>query len=172
MSDALRMSPASSLKLCSGVRISNAPAIDGAGHIIGYTRQASLRGRVLYRAPVAACVSSAFGPRGSGGFHDGVDLYTGKPAVVGAGGDGVVIFVRSLRGYGQTVDIDHGDGIKTRYAHLSSVFVKESQRVGIGEAIGRTGDSGNATAVHLHYEIRIDGRTVNPLTIGGIGPGS
>jgi murein DD-endopeptidase MepM/ murein hydrolase activator NlpD len=168
----MSIAPASALALCKGVRISNAPATDGARQIVGYDNTAFLRGRPIYRAPVAACVSSAFGPRGSGGFHDGVDLFTGKPALAGAGGDGVVVFTGSLRGYGRTVDIDHGDGIFTRYAHLSIIEVSEGQRVNIGQMIGRTGDSGNATAVHLHYEIRIDGRTVNPLTIGGAGTGS
>lgn len=160
----------SSLELCPGVVISNAPAADHTRRIANYGHQTMVNGRALLRAPVEACVSSGFGPRrgGAGSFHHGVDLYTGSPAPVYAGGDGVVEAVDSLRGYGRTVLVDHGHGVKTRYAHLSGYApgLKPGARVRLGQAIGRTGDTGNATAVHLHYEIIVNGKHRNPLTIG------
>ncbi len=159
-----------SLSLCRGVVISNAPAMDRSRRIVNFDPEARVRGTRLLRAPVKSCVSSGFGPRrgGAGSFHHGLDLYTGRPALVAAGGDGVIESVGSLRGYGRTVLISHGGGVKTRYAHLSGYErgVKAGMRVRLGQPIGRTGDTGNATAVHLHYEVIVDGRRHNPLTIG------
>lgn len=160
----------SKLALCSGVSISNAPSADRNRHIVGYEPHTIMRGKKLLRAPVAACVSSGFGPRrgGAGSFHHGVDLFTRGPSPVYAGGDGVIESVQTLRGYGKTVLITHGRGIKTRYAHLSEYArgLKSGARVSRGEMIGRTGRTGNATAIHLHYEILVDGRRQNPLTVG------
>ena len=160
----------SSLALCSGVSISNAPATDNRNRIVQYDPQAYVRGKTLLRAPVKACVSSGFGPRrgGAGAFHHGVDLYPGRPEASVAGGDGVVETVGALRGYGKTVLISHGGGVKTRYAHLSAYApgLKRGVRVAMGSPIGRTGATGNASAVHLHYEIMIDGKRHNPLTVG------
>lgn len=160
----------SSLSLCRGVVISNAPATDRSRRIANFDPQASVRGKRLLRAPVKSCVSSGFGPRrgGAGSFHHGLDLYTGRPQTIAAGGDGVIESVGSLRGYGRTVLISHGSGVKTRYAHLSRYErgLKPGMRVRLGQPIGRTGDTGNATAVHLHYEVIVDGKRHNPLTIG------
>ncbi|WP_411820167.1 M23 family metallopeptidase [Hyphococcus formosus] len=158
------------LALCSGTSISNAPPIDGRRNIIGYDPVTDIRGVLIYRAPVSSCVSSGFGPRrgGAGSFHHGVDLYTRAPSAVYAGADGRVESVGSLRGYGKTIVITHASGIKTRYAHLSEYVrgLRRGDRVKRGAVIGRTGNTGNATAVHLHYEIIIDGKTHNPLIVG------
>ncbi len=158
------------LRLCPGVAISNAPAADGARRIANFSPQATINGKKLLRAPVKACLSSGFGPRrgGAGSFHSGLDLYTGRPETIVAGGDGVVETVGPLRAYGKTVLINHGRGVKTRYAHLSEYAsgLKPGQRVAMGEPIGRTGATGNATAVHLHYEIIVNGKRQNPLTAG------
>lgn len=158
------------LELCPGAGISNAPVADGSRRIANYSPQTTINGTVLLRVPVKACVSSGFGPRngGAGSFHSGLDLYTGRPETVAAGGDGVVEALGPLRDYGKTVLIDHGRGVKTRYAHLSDYApgLKPGMRVTLGQPIGRTGATGNATAVHLHYEIIVDGRRRNPLTVG------
>lgn len=160
---------AGALALCPG-NVSNAPKTDSRGRIEGFDPYADVRGVMLSRAPVAACLSSGYGPRGGGAgqFHDGLDLYTREPAPVAAGGDGVVESVGRLNGYGETIVIRHKNGVSTRYAHLSSFAsgVRKGARVRQGEIIGRTGRTGNATAVHLHYEVIVDGRTVNPLTVG------
>ncbi|MEZ5921587.1 MAG: M23 family metallopeptidase [Parvularculaceae bacterium] len=161
---------ASSLYLCSGVGITNAPVADASRRIVSYTPAVTVRGVSLLRAPVTACVSSGFGPRrgGAGSFHDGVDLYTGSPHQVVASGDGEIAFAKRLSGYGLVIEIQHANGVTTRYAHLSSFApgLRPGARVHAGDFIGETGRTGNATAVHLHYEIRISGRPQNPLTIG------
>lgn len=161
---------AQDLRLCSGMGISNAPAADDLRRVNGFAPTARLRGVTILRAPVLACVSSGFGPRkgGAGAFHHGVDLYTGAPETVFAGGDGVVVENATLRGYGRTIVIDHGRGVRTRYAHLSEIApgLRRGARVTLGAPIGMTGRTGNATAVHLHYEVTVDGRAANPLAIG------
>lgn len=158
------------LRLCPGMRVSNAPPASANGEIANYSPITVVRGLMLARAPVDACLSSAFGPRstGAGSFHDGLDLYTGTPRPALAGGDGRIASIREQRGYGLVIVISHGDGVMTRYAHLSSAApgLRPGDRVHAGDEIGRTGKSGNATAVHLHYEILIDGRAVDPLTAG------
>ena len=157
------------LKLCPG-SVANAPAVDNSARVQGFDPIAQIGGVYLLRAPVDGCVSSGFGPRrgGAGSFHHGVDLFTRTPRTIVAGGDGVVEFMGSQRGYGRTIVIRHNARVKTRYAHLSSYAPKlrEGARVARGEPIGRTGDTGNATAVHLHYEFIIRGRSVDPLTAG------
>ena len=65
-------------------------------------------------------------------------------------------------GYGRMVEIDHGNGLSTRYAHLSSAEVKEGQAVRAGQIVGRVGSTGRSTGPHLHYETRIDGEAVDP----------
>lgn len=162
---------APALELCPGVAVSNAPATDGYARILAYTPFTAVRDIVIARAPVAGCVSSAFGPRsgGAGSFHEGLDLYTGAPRVVAAGGDGRIASAGDRRGYGLTVEISHRRGVSTLYAHLSDLApgVRPGATIVAGNAVGRTGRSGNATAVHLHYEIKIDGRPVDPLKAGG-----
>lgn len=161
----------SALELCPGVHVSNAPASNAYRGVIGYTPFAIVRGITIARAPVAACISSAYGPRATSrrvAFHNGLDLYTGAPRAVVAGAGGRVAFAGDQRGYGLTVEIDHGRGVSTLYAHLSDLApgVRDGARIGAGASVGRTGRSGNATAVHLHYEIRVDGRPFDPLRIG------
>lgn len=145
--------------------------MDNARRIVNYRPEAYIRGEAIYRAPVSSCVSSGFGPRqgGASGFHHGVDLYTRAPSPIYAGGDGVVKAVTQMRGYGNTVIIRHRNGVETRYGHLSAFApgLKPGKRVRRGDYIGRTGRTGNATAVHLHYEVLVDGKRHNPLTVGG-----
>jgi murein DD-endopeptidase MepM/ murein hydrolase activator NlpD len=161
------------LSLCPGVFVSNAPATNAYRGVVAYTPYAYVRGVAVARAPVEGCVSSGYGPRstarGRTAFHNGLDLYTGAPRLAVAGAGGRVIFAGEQRGYGLTVDIDHGRGVATRYAHLSGLApgVRAGARLAAGDAVGRTGKSGNATAVHLHYEILVDGQAIDPLHAGG-----
>ncbi|MBI1365213.1 MAG: peptidoglycan DD-metalloendopeptidase family protein [Alphaproteobacteria bacterium] len=153
-----------SLYLCA-MHVSNAPAADAHGRILSFTPYYDARGVELARAPVKACLSSGFGPRkgGAGRFHKGVDLYTRAPAPVYAAASGVVVEAGRERGYGNVITIRHGAGVETRYAHLSVIDVRRGAHVRAGEQIAMTGRTGNATAVHLHYEIIIGGRRVDPL---------
>jgi murein DD-endopeptidase MepM/ murein hydrolase activator NlpD len=157
------------LYLCP-TNVTNAPPTDGGGSIAGFTPTLYVSGVKITRAPVKACVSSGFGPRVAGGvgkFHNGIDLYTRTPEPIYAAADGVIEIAAAVNGYGQMVLIDHGSGVKTRYGHLSSYSprIRKGRRVNAGEAIGLTGSTGNATAVHLHYEIIVDGVAMNPLLV-------
>jgi len=114
-------------------------------------------------------VTSTFGTRRHPIFktrkhHKGVDLEATKGERVLAAGAGQVIAAHRHRSYGLHVQVDHGDGVVTSYSHLSSMLVKRGDVVAPGDAIGLAGRTGRATGVHLHFEVMIDGRPVNPLT--------
>jgi murein DD-endopeptidase MepM/ murein hydrolase activator NlpD len=131
---------------------------------------APVRGIFVALAPVDGCLSSGYGarPGGRGAFHNGVDFATGRvPRPIYAAADGVVAEAQTRTGYGSQIVIDHGNGVETRYAHLSSYAdgVKPGARVRRGEAIGMTGSTGVANGIHLHYEILVDRRTIDPLAI-------
>lgn len=94
--------------------------------------------------------------------HPGLDISALAGTPILATADGIVTFAGTRQGYGKTVEIDHGYGYKTRYAHAGSVEVKRGQRVRRGDTLGEVGKTGLATAPHLHYEVLVDGRQVNP----------
>jgi len=108
----------------------------------------------------------AFGAWRSHGHHKGLDLRAERGAPVAAAADGKVIFADWRGSYGKLVKVRHANGYETRYAHLSRILVKKNERVKRGQVIGRVGNTGNArgTAPHLHYEIRRNGRALNPRT--------
>lgn len=118
--------------------------------------------------PVRGHLSSGYGWRThpvSGGrrLHTGIDLAapTGTPIV--AAEAGLVTSARWRGGYGNTVTIDHGDGLATLYAHQSGLSVAAGARVGRGQVVGAVGCTGTCTGAHLHFEVRRAGRTVDPL---------
>ena len=96
--------------------------------------------------------------------HEGIDVAAPMGAPIIAPASGVVMRVGYENGYGNTLEIDHGNGIVTRYAHCSRIDVKSGQRVTRGQVIAAVGSTGLATGPHLHYEIHINGKVVNPLT--------
>lgn len=97
--------------------------------------------------------------------HSGVDIAVPTGTPVRSTAAGIVTFAGEMGGYGQVVDIAHGDR-STRYAHLSAIHVAVGQRVASGETIGLSGRSGRVTGPHLHYEVRVNGVPVDPLTHG------
>lgn len=107
-------------------------------------------------------ITSYFGKRW-GGFHTGVDLAVNVGTIVSASDGGTVTKAGWSGGYGYMIEIDHGNGMTSRYAHNSSVLVKVGQVVGQHEAISRSGSTGNSTGPHLHFEILVNGKAVNPL---------
>ncbi len=147
--------PNTHLQVCFR-RLSNAPALDSARYVRSYVPLVLARGRVaLAAAPVNnACMSSGFGPR-AGRTHEGIDLSGHRGDPVFAAGPGIVREAGWGRGYGRYVVIDHGHGVFTRYAHLETIAktVKPGTALGFGETLGRMGNSGNSTGVHLHYEV-------------------
>jgi murein DD-endopeptidase MepM/ murein hydrolase activator NlpD len=118
--------------------------------------------------PARGWVTSPFGNRmspfsGIRKFHEGLDIaaQTGTPVVAPA--DGVVVVAAFSTGYGNMVEISHGYGMKTLFAHNSRLNVKAGQRVKRGDVIAYVGDSGSSTGPHLHYEVRLNGLPVNPV---------
>jgi murein DD-endopeptidase MepM/ murein hydrolase activator NlpD len=109
-----------------------------------------------------ATVSSGYGARRGGGFHQGIDLVAPRGTPVTATADGVVVGAGREKRYGKVVMIDHADGWQTRYAHLKRIKVKEGTRVRRGDVVGSVGRSGNASGDHLHYEVRRHGTPVDP----------
>jgi murein DD-endopeptidase MepM/ murein hydrolase activator NlpD len=108
--------------------------------------------------PVGGHVTSNFGWRhdpftGETRFHRGVDLAAVYGQDVPAAQDGRVVFSGEQRGYGTTVVVQHADGTRTRYAHLSAAVVNQGDQVTAGEAVGRAGHSGRATGTHVHFEV-------------------
>ncbi|MCA1707241.1 MAG: peptidoglycan DD-metalloendopeptidase family protein [Actinobacteria bacterium] len=112
--------------------------------------------------PVNGIITSSYGPRG-GGFHPGLDIdcYTGQP--IAASKAGTVISASYSGGYGNLVVIDHGGGYATAYAHLSGFSTSAGASVSQGQTIGLCGSTGYSTGDHLHFEVRINGATQDPL---------
>ncbi|MBV9958925.1 MAG: peptidoglycan DD-metalloendopeptidase family protein [Acidobacteria bacterium] len=96
-------------------------------------------------------------------FHKGQDISAAYGSPVIATADGVVVIAGWLRGYGQVVYIDHGNGISTRYGHLSRLDVIVGQTIKRGQQLGLVGSTGRSTGPHLHYEVRVDGLATNPV---------
>ncbi len=119
-------------------------------------------------SPVRGLLTSGFGYRSDPftskrAFHRGVDIVAPAGKEVVATGDGVVTRAGRSQGLGNAVYISHGFGLVTRYGHMSEILVKLGQRVQRGDLIGLVGATGRATGTHVHYEVYLDGRAVNPL---------
>ena len=106
--------------------------------------------------------TSGYGPRW-GQMHRGTDFAAKSGTPIYATGDGVVSRAEWGGGYGRVVYIKHAFGIETRYAHMAKIRVKKGQRVSRGQRIGDMGNSGKSTGTHLHYEVRVNGKDVNPM---------
>jgi murein DD-endopeptidase MepM/ murein hydrolase activator NlpD len=125
--------------------------------------------------PVRGYISDGYGSRrnpfGGGGYemHSGLDIATNHGTAISATADGMVIFAGSHSGYGNIVVIDHGYGLTTRYAHMSSIDVTVGQHVMRGKKIGAVGSTGRSTAPHCHYEVRLHDRPVDPFNYLSIG---
>src|SRR3954451_12585918 len=117
-----------------------------------------------FQRTVTAAIGDVFGPRGNR-FHSGVDFESSQGAPIRAAGAGRVIFAGyNSGGYGNLVVIRHARGATTWYAHLSRFAVHRGEHVSAGELVGRVGATGHATGPHLHFEVRVRGAAVNPLT--------
>jgi len=120
--------------------------------------------------PVNGSISSGFGMRrhpilGYKRMHAGLDFKAGYGAPIFAATNGVVAYAGRKGGYGNFVQINHGGGIATGYAHMSRIAASPGQRVRQGQIIGYVGSTGLSTGPHLHYELYRDGRPINPLSI-------
>ena len=125
--------------------------------------------QVPYRKPVIGEVefTSGFGVRsdpflGRPAMHTGLDFRAATGDPVRATANGKVVSAGWSGGYGRMVEIDHGNGLSTRYGHLSQINVKVGEIIKIGQVVGEVGSTGRSTGPHLHYETRIDGEAVDP----------
>lgn len=121
------------------------------------------------KIPLAMPVKSAFrytSPYGArwGRRHEGVDLAAPSGTSIFSTADGVVVHAGWMNGYGNLIKIQHQLGTETRYGHLSKIRVKVGQKVSRGALIGDMGNTGRSTGSHLHYEVRVDGRAVDPMS--------
>lgn len=121
--------------------------------------------------PIAGDIrlSSSFGNRPDPftrgrAFHSGLDFAEPAGTIVLSAGSGKVSFVGQRSGYGNVVEVDHGNGIMTRYAHLSAFIAEKGQIVHAGTPIAQVGSTGRSTGPHLHFEVRRDDQAINPLT--------
>ena len=128
---------------------------------------ALMRGLRALIWPARGAFTSGFGLRrhpifGIRRMHTGVDIGAPRGAPVQAAADGRVIYTGWFGGYGKIVIIDHGGGVSTLYAHLSQILTEEDRSVRKGEIIGRVGSTGYSTGPHLHFEVRVNGRPIDP----------
>lgn len=135
---------------------------------IGTKTTVSRGGRVNYGVVSGKRISSLYGWRihpitGRRLFHDGIDIAANSGNGVYVYTDGRVIQAGWNGGYGLSILVDHGNGLRTRYAHLSKIYVKVGQRIKTGARIGAIGSTGNSTGPHLHFEVIKNGQTKNPL---------
>ena len=112
--------------------------------------------------PTSGSITSPYGYRSSG-FHTGIDIANKKGTTVVAAAGGKVVSAGWSGSYGYCIIVDHGNGMKTRYAHLSKISCSVGQTVLRGEKIGEVGSTGNSTGPHLHFEVIINGSTKNPI---------
>jgi murein DD-endopeptidase MepM/ murein hydrolase activator NlpD len=163
--------PNAYLRACYGIRVSNSPIVDKDGWVVNYKPIVVVNGIPLAAAPANdVCLTSGFGQR-FGRRHDGIDLQSRPAGTIYASAPGRVIESRVSTGYGNMVLIDHGKGVYTRYAHLAHIQpgVTKGAKIGFGQPVGLMGASGNATAIHIHFEI-LTGDYRNPRGSKGLMP--
>jgi len=161
-----------SLQLCGG-RVSNSGPVSVSNEALGWTPSINTSAGQLLRNPTqGACLSSGYGYRnianGGDRAHNGIDLANAAGGFIYAAGAGRVLSAGPRGLLGLAVELDHGNGVRTLYGHLADInpAVQPGVWAAAGAAIGRMGRTGNATGVHLHYELMVDGRKVDPLTYG------
>lgn len=142
---------------------------DAANPRSGSERRAGIAGLFeRFKRPVVGAISSLFGMRhdpftGERELHKGIDIAVPHGTEIYPAADGVVIFSGYKKGYGNTVEVRHGNGVVTRYAHCHKNLVKQGDPVNTRDPIGQSGSSGRSTGPHLHFEVIKDGLHVDPI---------
>ncbi len=144
------------------------PDAERANSLLNQMDRLNLYRIAAQKAPFAVPVKSAF--RYTSGFgmrwgrmHNGSDFAAPHGTPIYSTADGVITHAGWQSGYGRLVKIKHAFGIETRYAHMSKIHVEKGQRVSRGQRIGDIGSTGRSTGTHLHYEVRVNGKAVNPM---------
>ncbi|MGB5871909.1 MAG: peptidoglycan DD-metalloendopeptidase family protein, partial [Albidovulum sp.] len=142
---------------------------DRAGRILDGLDRVNLYRLAIEKTPLAMPLktsyrfTSGFGRRW-GRMHEGVDFAGGYGSPIYTTADGVVTHAGWKSGYGNLVEVRHAFGLTTRYGHMSAIKVTVGQKISRGDRIGDMGNTGRSTGTHLHYEVRIDGKAVNPMS--------
>jgi murein DD-endopeptidase MepM/ murein hydrolase activator NlpD len=134
------------------------------------TQKAANRALPSFTFPVSGTVSSPYGRRkdpftGEVDFHHGIDIASTAGSEIFAAADGRVVFSGWKQGYGNVVTIDHGNGYSTLYAHNEKNLVEVGEEVTADQLIAHVGSTGRSTGPHLHYEVRKNGKAINPETV-------
>ena len=159
----------------SGGKLVADPSSERANVLLKELERINLFRIAAEKTPVGLPVLSAFNytsgfgwrndPKGAGRrMHNGIDFAGAHGTGLHSSAEGVVTFAGTQSGYGKLVKIKHAFGVETRYAHLSAINVQVGQRVSRGDKIGAMGATGRVTGTHLHYEVRVNGNAVNPMT--------
>lgn len=162
--------PVTVLVMRSGEGLRIARAADGEGRSVSVVAlEPAGHGKVLASRRFRAAESSGFGYRihpilRQMQFHAGIDIARPAGTRIIAASDGTVVQAGWAAGYGLLVTVDHGGGVQTRYAHLSGLGVSPGQRIRRGDVLGSVGSTGRSTGPHLHYEVRVNGRPVSPVS--------
>ena len=133
-----------------------------------YTMDQLSLGELETMAPISGRLTSGYGYRTdpvkgtAGDFHGGVDIAGSEGSPIAAFADGVVEYTGEDNSYGRYFQIDHGNGVKSFYAHCSQVLVQKGQTVALGETVGLVGSTGNVTGPHLHLELKYGKLHLNP----------
>ena len=140
------------------------------------TQETAAKAAPSFVSPVSGIVSSSYGRRkdpltGESAFHHGIDIASPAGSAVLAAGAGGVVFSGWKNGYGNVVEIDHGDGFSTCYAHTAENLVSAGEEVNANQPIAHVGSTGRSTGPHLHYEVRKDGVSLDPETVTRLSEG-
>jgi murein DD-endopeptidase MepM/ murein hydrolase activator NlpD len=152
----------------SAIAAVEARAVQLEAQLKNYEQALREKARIPSIWPVAGETTDGFGGRSNpfGGssleFHPGQDIRAERGTPVVSAATGTVLSAGWQNGYGQMVEVDHGGGLTTRYAHLSKIEATVGQQLARGDVVGRVGSTGRSTGPHLHYEVRINGESVNP----------
>jgi len=146
------------IKDASSLKIDQKLILRGAKPEFSY--QDRLDQKFMY--PINTRITSYYGPRW-GRAHEGIDFAAPMGSPIRAVSSGRVVYSGWATGYGYVVIIEHQRGLRTLYAHNSKLLVSEGESVGKGEVISRSGNTGNSTGPHLHFEVQVNGRPENPL---------
>ena len=149
------------------------PVLSRAKRVLDRLQESKNIQSILTSIPLASPVkekiklASGYGRRkdpftGKYAFHNGLDFRASWRSPVLATAPGKIIYAGWRTGYGKVIEIDHGHHFRTRYAHLSKIFVQKGSQVAVGQKIGSIGSTGRSTGPHLHYEVRFKNRTYNP----------
>lgn len=128
------------------------------------SKMPKINGIVLAVTPVSGRITSRYGVSSSirSGAHTGTDIACSSGTPIKAVASGKVVFSSKNGSYGNLIKIDHGNGVETWYAHCKTLYAKVGQKVEAGDVIAAVGSTGNSTGPHLHLEIRLNGKTINP----------